>query len=179
MIYLLLADGFEEVEAICPLDILRRGGLSVQTVGITGKFVTGSHGITLEADILPEQAGDEIELLMFPGGMPGATNLDQSAHTDRLLNAVMHHGGRVAAICAAPMILGKRGLLQGKRAIAYPGYEKYLTGAIVTPDSRVVTDGPFTTAVGMGASAEFGFALLGLMAGREKAEEVFRSARFQ
>ncbi|MBQ8351747.1 MAG: DJ-1/PfpI family protein [Clostridia bacterium] len=176
MIYVLLADGFEEIEALAPVDILRRAGKTVKTVGITGAAVCGAHGISVQADILSEEANERIDLLILPGGMPGATNLDQSPAVDKLLNKAIEDGAHIGAICAAPFILGKRGLLQGKEAICYPGFEDELLGACVCSDKRVVTSGKFTTAVGMGAACEFGLALLAALGEQEKATEIAEAA---
>ena len=177
MVYLLLADGFEELEALSPLDILRRGGIDIKTVGVSGKEVTGSHGITVTADILPEEAIEIPELVIFPGGMPGSLNLDSAAITDTLIERTLKNGGALAAICAAPLILGKRGLLKGKKAICYPGFESYLEGALIA-DTPVVTDGAFTTAKGMGVAFEFGLALLARLTSKEKADEIAASAQY-
>lgn len=176
MIYLLLADGFEEIEALTPLDVLRRAGLSVRTLSIKDGPVMGAHGITVTADMPAEEAVDRIELLILPGGMPGSKNLDACPQTDRLIQKATADGGRLAAICAAPMILGKRGLLAGRRAVCYPGFEKYLTGATVVTDRDVVTDGYITTAVGMGAAPKFSTALLALMTDCKTAEEIAKAA---
>ncbi len=168
MIAVLLADGFEETEAIAPIDILKRAGLDVKTVGMTSKIVVGSHGIAMIADLTADEVNpDEITLLVFPGGMPGTLNLDSSAFTDRFINAVIKNGGRLAAICAAPLILGRRGLLAGKRAVCYPGFENELTDAHIT-DLSVVTDGNVTTAKGAGVALEFGAELVSLVCGKEK-----------
>lgn len=177
MVYLFLADGFEEVEALCPLDILRRGGVEVKTVGVTGKWVTGAHGIPVEADILPNEVEAGAEMLIFPGGMPGSINLDASPDVDRILSEEKDRA-HLAAICAAPLVLGRRGLLQGKRAVCYPGFEHELKGYIPTEGEVVVTDGNVTTAVGMGVAPVFGFALLSYLKGEEVAEKVFVSAMF-
>ncbi len=173
MVYVLLADGFEEIEALCPVDILRRGGCEVKTVGITGKTVTGSHGIAVSADLLPEQVMADCELLILPGGLPGADNLDASPYTDRFLQQTLSRGGRVAAICAAPYILGKRGLLAGKRATCYPSetFRSQLRDATVT-EERVVTDGAITTGAGMGAAFSFSCELLRLLKGDEVASKI-------
>lgn len=175
MIYLLLAEGFEETEALVPLDILRRGNQKVLTVGITGRTVVGAHGIAVEADILPSEATEVPSLLILPGGMPGTTNLDASGETERLLSLTLASGGRVGAICAAPSILGKRGLLRGREAVCYPGFEQYLDGAVIATKS-VVTSGEFTTAIGMGAAYAFGLELLTLLAGQETATAVALAA---
>lgn len=155
MILLLLADGFEEIEALTPLDVLRRLGADVKTAGISGNFVTGSHGITVKADILPEEVNlDEIEHIILPGGMPGSINLDASPYTDAFINAALSRGGKIGAICAAPLVLGRRGLLKNKEAVCYPGFEAELKGAVISEKS-VVTDGNITTAKGMGAALAF------------------------
>ena len=171
MILLLLADGFEETEALVPLDLLRRGKCDVKTVGITGKTVVGAHGIAVTADLSPKEATGKIDALILPGGMPGTTNLDASREVDRLIEKTQSDGGRLAAICAAPLVLGRRGLLAGKRAVCFPGFENELKGAVASK-KRVETDGKVTTAVGMGAAYEFGLALLALFKGKETAERV-------
>ena len=176
MIYLLLADGFEEAEALVPLDLLRRAGLAVKTVAVTTGPVVGSHGIPVVADIAPHEATEPIDLLVFPGGLPGATNLDASPEVETLLRRAMEENARLAAICVAPLILGKRGLLAGKRAICYPGFEEYLTGAEIAGGARVVTDGRITTGIGMGAAAEFGLELVSLLASPAMADKLAKTA---
>ncbi len=176
MIYMLLADGFEEVEALCPLDMLRRAGLPVKTVGVTGKTVTGAHGISVLADLLPNEADETPTMLILPGGMPGTTNLDNAEITDTLLTRTLASGGHVAAICAAPSILGKRGLLCGKHATCFPGFESALEGAILSKEC-VITDGNVTTAVGMGAAMHFGHALLAVATDQETADKLAVSAK--
>ncbi len=177
MIYVLLADGCEEIEALAPVDVLRRGGCEVKTVGITGKTVMGSHGIKIEADVLPEEVNDDIELLVFPGGLPGADYLDASPYTDKFIEMAEKKGGRISAICASPYILGKRGLLDGKRATCYPSdkFISQLKGATYTGE-KVVTDEKITTSSGMGAALLFGCELLSLMKGEEVASAVASSA---
>lgn len=172
MIAVLLADGFEEIEALTPVDMLRRAGLEVLTVGITSKIAVGSHGISVICDKLPEEVDlDMISTVILPGGMPGSLNLDASAFTDAILESVNARGGRIAAICAAPLVLGRRGLLEGRRATCYPGFESELTGATVT-DESVVTNGNITTARGMGVALEFSKELISLLVTKEKAEEL-------
>ena len=163
MIVVLLADGFEEIEALTPVDMLRRAGLEVVTVGINSKIAVGSHGITVVCD----KSHDEINIsvvstVIFPGGMPGSLNLDASPFTDEIIKSVTARGGRLAAICAAPLLLGRRGLLEGRRATCYPGFESELKGAKVTGE-LVVTDGNITTAKGMGAALEFSKELISLL----------------
>ncbi len=175
MIVVLLANGFEEIEALTPIDVLRRAGLTVLSCGLNGKRIKGSHGIFVEADILPEEVKlDEVTMAIFPGGMPGATNIDAHPFTDKLIEAVMKNGGRLAAICAAPLVLGRRSLLDGKRATCYPGFEGELTGALVTGEV-VVTDGNVTTAKGMGVALEFSKELVRVTLGEEKAREISRA----
>ena len=172
MIVVLLANGFEEIEALTPIDVLRRAGLEVLSCGLNGKRIKGSHGIFVEADLLPEEVKlDEVTMAIFPGGMPGATNIDAHPFTDKLIEATVKNGGRLAAICAAPLVLGRRGLLDGRRATCYPGFEGELTGALVTGEG-VVTDGNITTAKGMGVALEFAKELVRLTVGEEKAEEI-------
>jgi 4-methyl-5(b-hydroxyethyl)-thiazole monophosphate biosynthesis len=172
MIAVLLADGFEEIEALTPVDMLRRAGLEVLTVGITSKIAVGAHGISVICDRLPEEVDlAMISTVILPGGMPGSLNLDASAFTDEILKSVNARGGRIAAICAAPLVLGRRGLLEGRRATCYPGFENELVGATVT-DESVITDGNITTARGMGVALEFSKELISLLVTKEKAEEL-------
>ena len=175
MIYIYLAEGFEETEMIFPLDLMRRAGLEVRTVSVTGeRAVTGSHGITVTADMTvsdSDYAPDSCELIMLPGGMPGTLNLEKSDEVQKALRFAFDNGRYIAAICAAPMVLGNAGLLEGKRAVCYPGFEKYLKGAI-NPSDRCVTDGRIITAVGCGAAAELGFAIVSELCGKDKAESI-------
>ena len=164
MIYVLLANGFEEIEALAPVDILRRAGHTVKTVAIGENPVIGSHGIPVVADISLAQATEKPRLLVLPGGMPGSKNLDECPALDELLDRTIEAGGRVAAICAAPMVLGKRGLLRGKNATCFPGFEGYLEGAGVFLDVPVVTDGRYTTANGMPSALAFANELVSLLA---------------
>ena len=155
MIIVLLAEGFEEIEALTPVDILRREGFDVKTVGISAKTVTGSHGISVIADAIPDDINlAEVEMAIFPGGMPGSLNLDASAYTDKVISEVYGKGGRIAAICAAPLVFGRRGLLKGKKATCFPGFENELIGAAATGEN-FVTDGNITTGKGMTVSLEF------------------------
>ena len=176
MIYMCLADGFEEVEALAPLDLLRRAGAEIFTVGIGKKTAVGSHGITVSCDLCTCEADPTLpDMLILPGGLPGTTNLDASDFVDKAIEAVLAKGGRLAAICAAPLILGKRGLLAGKHAVCYPGFEKELQGAIVSETAGVVTDGNITTAKGMGVAFEFGIELVRVLYGKEKADAIARA----
>ena len=175
MIYLFLANGFEEIEALCPLDLLRRAGLEVTTVGIGSDRVQGSHGITVEADIPEGMYADAApDMVILPGGMPGSKHLDESRTVDVALKAAARRGSFIAAICAAPMVLGHRGLLAGKRATCFPGFEGELEGATLA-DERVVRDGNVITAAGMGVALEFGLALVAALKGDEAAEKLRRA----
>lgn len=168
-----LAEGFEEVEALLPLDIMRRGGVSVKTVSVTGnKIVTGAHSVPVVADTLFEDLKEEdIEMIVLPGGLPGATNLDAHAGLGSLIMSFASAGKPLSAICAAPMVYGKRGLLKGKKATCYPGFDNYLEGAEYTGKMVEKCDN-FILGKGPAAAAEFGFAILEKLAGTEKMHEV-------
>ncbi|MBQ2767939.1 MAG: DJ-1/PfpI family protein [Clostridia bacterium] len=173
MVYLFLANGFEEIEALCPLDLLRRAGAEVRTVAITaeGRAVTGAHGITVMADLAADEfpPDADAEMLILPGGMPGAANLNASPVVDAAIARAVQNGAYLAAICAAPMILGRRGLLAGCEATCFPGFEDELKGAMLTT-ARVVRDGKIITAAGMGVALEFGLALVAELYGEDRAD---------
>lgn len=178
MIIILLADGFEEIEALMPLDVLRRAGLDVKTVAVGSKIAVGSHGIPVICDMTNEEVDlSRVSTVILPGGMPGSLNLDASPFVDEAIRVCLSRGGRVGAICAAPLVLGRRGLLEGKRAACYPGFEKELIGASVV-DAPVVTDGQITTARGMGVADKFAAELLSLTVGEERTGEILSSAMF-
>ncbi len=172
MIYFFLAEGFEEIEALCPIDLLRRAGLEVTTVGVGGKEICGSHKIKVEADILDTEYNDKApELIFLPGGMPGTLNLKASDTVMRAIKDAVACDAYIAAICAAPMILGELGLLRDKEAICYPGFEDELKGAKIS-DKRVVRDGKILTAKGMGAALDFGLMIVELFRGKQKADDL-------
>lgn len=172
MIYMFLANGFEEIEALLPLDLMRRAGLEVRTVGVGGLDITGSHGITVKADMLDTDLSDSApECVILPGGMPGTKNLDASAVVHKALDDALASEALICAICAAPMVLGKRGILNGKNATCFPGFEEYLEGANV--GGRVVRDGRVITAIGMGAALEFGIEIVAALLGRDAADKLF------
>lgn len=172
MVYMFLAQGFEEVEALAPLDLLRRAGVEIKTVGVGSKTVVGAHSIPVVADITDSEFSDDApEMVILPGGMPGTLNLDASKTVHRAIDAAVKNGSHLAAICAAPMILGKLGLLSGKEAICYPGFEEHLLGAKVS-DKTVVNDGKVTTAKGMGVAIEFALTLVKLLKGEKLAEDL-------
>ncbi len=177
MVYLFLANGFEETEAIAPLDLLRRAGVEVKTVAVgtqKGELsVTGSHSITLVADMHETELSpsEVIDGVIFPGGLPGADNLYASEYVASALEAAHKKGAVIGAICAAPYILGKRGYLNGKRAVCFPGYEDKLVGATVT-DAPAVIDGNIITGKAMGAAIPFGLALVEALCGKETADKI-------
>ena len=175
MVYVFLAEGFEEIEALTPVDLLRRAGIAVNTVGVCGKVICGAHGIPVTADItdgeLPDAPAD-LSMVVLPGGMPGTENLDASPAVDAYLRLAAKQGAYIAAICAAPMVRGKRGLLSGTRAVCYPGFEEYLDGATFAQGSAVVTDGKIITARAAGYAAEFAYALIEELSGNSKAQHV-------
>ena len=173
MIYCYLAPGFEEVEALAPVDLLRRAGLDVKTVGVGGNVITGSHGIPVKADLELSDAllTDALQAIILPGGMPGTKNLDADPGVQSAITYAAETGKLLCAICAAPSILGKRGLLSGKRATAFPGFEKEMPGAIVCGDS-VVRDGNFITGKGAGAAVDFGLAIVAAFLGEETAAKL-------
>ncbi len=173
VIYVMLAQGFEEMEAIAPIDLLRRAGCEVKTVAIDETLtVTGAHGITVTADLPASEAvTDSLEALVLPGGMPGTRHLEASETVQRLIDYAVANDLVIGAICAAPSILGHRGLLEGKRAVCYPGFENELHGAIVE-NASVVTDGHMITAKGAGVADAFGLALVHVLVSEETANRL-------
>lgn len=169
-----LATGFEELEAVTIVDVLRRAGLDLKTAGLGGLEITGAHGITLRADLsLAAAARERWDLIVLPGGLPGATNLRDDPTLRALLAAQHARGGRLAAICAAPIALAAAGALSGRRATCYPSFEEQLTGAQIA-GGAVVVDGPLTTSRGPGTALEFALTLVAQLAGRAKADELRR-----
>ncbi len=160
MIYVFLAEGFEEIEALTPVDCLRRAGKTVQTAGVGGTLITGAHGIAVTADISADEIvlDGQLEMIVLPGGMPGTLNLGKSEAVKQAIEYCVKENRYVAAICAAPTILGRMELLRGKKATCYPGMEADLKGA-VTSRKSVVTDGKIITGRGPGAAMDFGLKL--------------------
>ena len=172
MFYVFLAEGFEETEALACLDVMRRAKLEVQTVGVTGDFVTSSHGVCVKADIPITQITDEnVEGAVLPGGMPGTLNLEKSEYVQAALEYCWENGIHIAAICAAPTILGHKGYLRGRYAICFPGYEGELNCRKVS-DKPVITDDGITTAKSAGYAVNFGCELVNVLLGPEKATAV-------
>lgn len=173
MVYCFLAEGFEELEAIAPVDMLRRAGIEVITVGVTGKNVTGSHQITIAADITADELvlNDELEAVILPGGMPGTLNLEKDEKVQKAIDFAVSEGKYVCAICAAPSILGHKGLLKGVKATAFPGFESDLEGAVIGNDF-VCTDGKFITAKGAGVAVKFGLEIVARLVSEGKSKEL-------
>lgn len=173
MIYVFLADGFEETEAIAPIDMLRRAENDVVTVGIGTDGIKSSHGIPVLCDITDMQTelDDRLEMIVLPGGMPGTLNLEKNPVVNAAIDYCVKNNIPVGAICAAPSILGKKGLLSGRNATCFPGFEKYLTGAKLS-ESKVVTDGIFTTAAGAGAAVDFGLELVRVLSGEAESRRI-------
>ena len=172
MIYLFLADGFEETEAVTPLDLLRRAGAEVKTVGVGGRKITGSHGIEITADLEEREVDvSGLEMVILPGGMPGTKNLEQSPIVRATVMACARNGKKVAAICAAPSVLGHMDLLREHRAVCFPGYEQELDAREVGTEA-VCVSGNYITGRGAGVAAAFGLKLVEALFGVEKAEKI-------
>ncbi len=161
MIYVYLAEGFEETEAVAPIDMLRRSGKEVITVGVGDSIIKSSHGVPVVADIIAQEAvlSNETEMIVLPGGMPGTLNLEKSEYVQAAIDHCVSNNIPIGAICAAPSILGHKGLLRGRNAVCYEGFEAQLEGANVL-DIPVAEDGIFITARGAGVAVEFGLKLV-------------------
>ena len=173
MIYVFLAEGFEENEALVTVDLIRRAGFEIRMVSVGDDMkVTGAHGIPVFADFKETEYCDIMPaVVILPGGMPGTENLEKSATVDFAIYNAMERGNLVCAICAAPSILGKRGYLQGKKATCYPGFENELIGAVIS-SLGVVTDGNITTAKGMGVALAFAKELTSLLVSPEASNKI-------
>lgn len=169
MITIFLANGFEMIEALTPCDVLKRAGADVKLVSITDSLnATSTHGVTVRCNMmLHELSLDEIDMLILPGGLPGADNLYHCEALRDLILAANQNDKPIAAICAAPYVLGELGVLKGKAATCYPGFEDHLHGADAKTDG-VITDGRIVTGKGMGVSLEFSLALVELLFGKDK-----------
>lgn len=173
MVYIFLAPGFEEIEALCPYDLLFRANIDVKLVSITSdKTVTGAHGITVTADATLSKLSRELpELVMLPGGMPGTKNLLACEALKEFVVSAYELGAFAAAICAAPSVLGAYGMLNGKKAVCYPGFEQYLEGADVLYE-KAVRDGKIITSRGMGTALDFGFLIIEALRGKSVADKI-------
>jgi 4-methyl-5(b-hydroxyethyl)-thiazole monophosphate biosynthesis len=173
MVYILLAEGFEEMEALVPADLLRRAGIQVALVGLNAPVVTGSHGIAVTADLLLEQAdAEEMDMLVLPGGLGGVESMQMDLFALAFIQKTYTLGRWLCAICAAPTLLAHLGLLDRRKAVCYPGMEDEMDSAVVLPDQEVVVNGRIITARAAGSAYEFGFQLITALVGAAKAEEV-------
>ncbi len=178
MVYLFLADGFEEIEALTQVDYLRRAGIDITTLGISGEYVTGTRNITVKADISVEDADmSNAEMLILPGGLGGVNGISGCEKAISMIKEAYEKGIYIAAICAAPTILASFGMLDGKKCVCYPSMldELEAGGGIVCADSAVVRDGKLITAKAAGASEEFSFELIRILKDEKTAEEVRQS----
>lgn len=173
MVYILLAQGFEEMEALVPADLLRRAGVQTALVGLDAPVITGGHGIAVSTDLLLEQVNlESSDMLVLPGGMGGVTNMRSSSAAMSAIRTACEQGCWLAAICAAPTLLGELGILDGRSAVCYPGMEEQLGRADAKPDHHVVVDGRVITSRAAGSAFEFGFTLVQLLTNPTKAEEI-------
>lgn len=174
MVYVFLAEGFELVEALAPVDILRRAGVEVALVGVAGREVAASNGVSVRADLSAQEAAKEgLEAIVLPGGLPGTLNLERSPFVQEMIDYCAAEGRLIGAICAAPSILAHKGLLGGKEATSFPKFQADLeAGGARLSEKYVCRDGQFITGRGMGVSTEFGLSLAAALTSAEKAAEV-------
>lgn len=172
MVYVFLADGFEIIEALAPVDMLTRAKLDVKTVGVTGEIVTSSCGVQVKADMSIEDFDFyDVQAVVLPGGMPGTLNLENNCAVQQAVDNANNTNTLICAICAAPSILGHKGLLNGKQATCFPGFEDALEGASLSKE-YVVTDGNIITAKGAGVCIDFGLEIVKQLKGEEIADEI-------
>ena len=173
MVYILLATGFEEIEAITPLDLLRRAGVQVASVGVNGKTVYGSHGIGVEADIVIDQMDlTNLDMIVLPGGLRGVASLRESEKAMNSVKFAWENGKFTGAICAGPTVLADLGITDHKNATCYPGCEGQMGQAIMSENAATVTDGKLITGTSAGCAVPFGLALIAALKGEEAAEKV-------
>jgi protein deglycase len=179
-IAVLLAHGFEEIEAITPIDILRRGGVVIVIAGVGGNQITGSHGVGIECDITLDQLkADDFSGVVLPGGLPGASNILQSEEAASFIKSMHQDKKLIAAICASPaIVLSPLNILDGKKSTGYPGSEKDFSSLVELKTDKVVVDGNIITSRGPGTSADFSFAILEYLEGKDKADSVAGSMLF-
>ena len=173
MVYVFLADGFEEIEALAPVDFLRRAGITVKTASLKGKSAVGAHNIEVTADINIDDVSldEDVDAVILPGGMPGSQNLFDDKRVHRAIDFAVDNNKLVCAICAAPFILGRKGLLKGKNATCFPGFQEELLGATVI-NQGVVKDGNIITAQGAGVAWEFGEKIASVLVGSEISQKI-------
>jgi 4-methyl-5(b-hydroxyethyl)-thiazole monophosphate biosynthesis len=179
-VYIFLANGFEEVEGLTAVDLLRRAGIDITTVSVTGEpFITGSHQIIIKADALfAEVDFADADMLVLPGGMPGTKHLSEHEGLDQLLKEFCAKGKKVSAICAAPSVLGSKGLLKGKKATCFPGFEVALLGAHIK-NEVVVVDGNFITSKGLGTAIDFSLAIIKSIKGEAEASNIAKTIQYR
>ena len=179
MVYVFLADGFETIEALAVVDMFRRAKIDTMTVGVTGKEVKTSHSINVTADITIDELNiNDANAIVLPGGMPGTLNLEANSVVQSSIDYCVENGKYVCAICAAPSILGHKGLLKGREAICFPGFEEDLSGATIS-DKYVVTDGKFITARGAGVAVDFGLEIVKALAGNDLSNKIRETIQCQ
>lgn len=173
MFYMFFAEGFEEVEAIAALDVIRRAKIDIKSVGVGNKTVCGSHGISVNCDISSDEICEisDISGVILPGGMPGTLNLFECEKVHEVIDYCYEKGKLLCAICAAPLIFGRKGLLDSVEAVCFPGFEEELKGAVVS-DKFVCCDGNVITAKGMGSAVNFGLAIVSAVKGQAFADEL-------
>lgn len=175
MVYVFLADGFEIIEALAPVDMLRRAKIDVKTVGVSSEIVTSSCGVGVKCDMtIDEFDFYDVEAVVLPGGMPGTLNLENSSAVQKVIDNANNTNAFICAICAAPSILGHKGLLSGKKAVCFPGFENALEGS-ESCSEYVVTDGKFITAKGAGVCIDFGLEIVKQLRGGELSDEIRKS----
>jgi len=173
MVYMLLGTGFEETEAIAPLDLLRRADVKVATVGVNGKVIRGSHGIGIEADIqLGEMDLTQLEMIILPGGLGGVASVRASEQAMQALSFAWENGKYVAAICAGPTVLADLGITDSKNATCFPGCEEQMGSAIMADNAAAVTDGKLITGTSAGCAIPFGLALITALKGKDEADRI-------
>jgi len=192
MVYVFLADGFEMIEALCTVDMLRRAKVYVKTVSITSnEYVMSNHNVYVKADMTKDEfpafdnLEDKLEAIVLPGGMPGTTNLEQSSFVDSVLKYVAKENAENkekivdAAICAAPSVLGVKGMLKGKKAICFPGFEDKLLNATVVNGAKVVADGEIITGKAMGVSHDFALEIIKALRGEEISNSIKHAVYYE
>lgn len=173
MVYMILAPGFEEAEAIVPADLLRRAGVDTVLVSLNGGAVTGGRGFTIQTDLDLSQVDlEQAEMVVLPGGGVGVENLGKSQAVSQLLEEAARREIPLAALCAAPSLLARLGLLEGREATVYPTFQDRMAGAKVGHQTRVAADGPFITGQACGSSFEFGLKLVEVLRGEEAARQI-------
>ena len=180
-VYVLLANGFEEIEGLTPVDLMRRAGIEVVMASITDSLqITGARGIKVTADMLLSDIADEADMVILPGGMPGTTNLKESSEVRSMVQKYYDAGKYIAAICAAPTVFGDMGLLNGKKATCYPGLEAGLNGAMWPGEGEsVVVDGNIITSRGVGTAIDFALKLIEILIDEDKADSIGASVVYK